>query len=115
MHREAGTLKKSQILPVFALAASLANGFGCAARSPAMHAVAIRNFTYVAPTITAQAGDTIAWVNEDAVPHTATTVGVFDSGGIESGNRWQYVTREKGRFSYTCAFHPTMQGTIVVE
>jgi plastocyanin len=86
-----------------------------AVRKPEVHRVAMRGMQFVPAEVTAAAGDTIVWVNEDIVPHTATAAGVFDSGKIESKAEWRVVVEQKGVVAYTCAFHPMMKATIAVR
>jgi len=89
---------------------------GCTAEEPAMHRVAIRGFQYAPDTVSVRSGDTVTWINEDIVPHTATAKdeGV-DSGAIEATKSWQLVAKDPGTIQYVCAFHPTMKATLVVR
>ena len=59
-------------------------------------------------------GDSVEWINKDPFPHTVTCAGVFDSQSIAEGARWTYRADRRGRFAYTCTFHPNMNGTLVV-
>jgi plastocyanin len=50
------------------------------------------------------------------VIHTVTAEdGSFDSGPIESGQRWARVFSTPGRFPFHCTPHPFMRGEIVVR
>ena len=82
---------------------------------PRSHVVQITGFTYEPARVTAAIGDTLTWVNEDIVPHTATAAGAWDSGMIASKGRWTVVLRAGGRVDYQCALHPSMKGTVVVK
>lgn len=68
-------------------------------------------------TVTVARGDTVVWVNEDLVPHTATSAvaGGFDSHAIAPGASWRYRATALGRYAYACTFHPTMQATLIVK
>ena len=91
-------------------------GGGCTVPKPQVHRVTIRGFQYLPATVTVQEGDTVAWANEDVVPHTATARAQhLDSGSIESAQSWRFVAARKGTYAYECAFHPTMRGTLVVR
>ena len=95
-------------------------GASAAASRPKVRTVAIRAFQYQPATVTVQVGDTLAWTNDDLVPHTATatkgTTGKrFDSGSIDAKAGWRYVAKQKGSYAYVCSFHPTMKGTLVVR
>lgn len=84
--------------------------------APRQHRIAIRAFQYVPARLTVAAGDTVVWINEDAVPHTATAGdGRWDTGGIGAQQSGQIVAGETGEYPYVCAFHLNMTGTLVVE
>lgn len=86
-----------------------------AARKPATHTVTIDAARFSPSDLTVQRGDTIVWLNKDLLAHTATSAeGGFDSKVIQPGKSWKFVARRKGRFAYTCSFHP-MNGTLTVR
>ena len=63
-------------------------------------------------------GDTIIWINRDIVPHTATSdtsPRAIDTGTLAAGDSSRYVAGRAGVYRYTCTFHPTMQGRLVVR
>jgi len=60
-------------------------------------------------------GDTITFVNDDEIAHTATADdGTFDSGTMEPGATFDFTAEKAGTISYLCEFHPGMTGTITV-
>jgi plastocyanin len=67
-------------------------------------------------------GDSVTWVNEDADPHTSTSGpdctpdGDWDSGTMNPGDTFTYVTDEEGTIPYYCTFHCIMGmvGVLVV-
>lgn len=75
----------------------------------------MRGFAFAPARLEIAAGDTVIWINRDVVPHTATVEGSWDSGSIAGSARWQVVPSQQGSTEYTCTFHPTMRGTIVVR
>lgn len=80
------------------------------------HLLVIRGFEYLPGTRTVRSGDTLVWRNEDVVPHTATEERKgLSSGSIAAGEAWTFVARHKGTYRYTCAFHPSMKGTLIVR
>jgi len=97
-----------------ALCALLLAGVASAAQA-ATHVVTIEGMAMKPATLTVKAGDTITWENKDVVPHTVTAPGHFDSKQLDSGKRWTWTARSKGRITYVCTYHPGMQGTVVVE
>lgn len=80
------------------------------------HTVEIRNFAYHPERLEVSPGDTVVWINRDAAPHTATdSQGRWDSGEVGPGGRWIWVAGRVGIFSYRCAYHPSMAGTVDVR
>lgn len=79
--------------------------------------VKIADFAYAPPDLTVAKGTTVDFANEDKTAHTATSKGseAFDSGAIQPGKSAKVTLNQAGTFTYTCAFHPFMKGTIVVE
>ena len=41
--------------------------------------------------------------------------GSFDSGNLAPGESFVFAFEQAGTYSYACAYHPNMQGTVVVE
>jgi hypothetical protein len=77
--------------------------------------VTIQSFAFHPQTITIGAGDTVTWTNRDDAAHTATgTGGSFDTGTLQRGQSGSHTFTSAGRFSYICAIHPSMTGTVVV-
>jgi plastocyanin len=129
MHRKS-SLASDVLVPLAALALIAATGFpshasaGQQASSARVQlkvvTVVIREFKFVPATVTVHAGDTVEWMNDDIVPHTATAEGdgqkpVWDSGPIQTGAKWRYVTRKKRTYNYICTFHPNMEGKLIVQ
>lgn len=78
--------------------------------------VTIENLQFSPAKLTVHRGDRIVWINKDLFPHTVTAEGkVFDSQSIAPNASWTYVARKSGQFPYSCTFHPTMRGTLVVQ
>lgn len=104
-------------LPVEAAAPKAAEKTAKAA--PVVHTVKMKGMVFVPATLTVNVGDTVMWVNEDLVPHTATaTVNgekVFDSGVMMMKDSWKYVATKSGTIPYVCLLHPNMKATLVVR
>lgn len=80
------------------------------------HVVNIVDFRYEPETLEAHVGDTVTFVNKDSAPHTATaTDDSFDSGNLDSGDRWTLKLETTGTFEYLCTYHPDMTGRLVVK
>lgn len=81
----------------------------------ATHTVTIEAMKFQPATLTVQRGDTVVWVNQDVVPHTATAARRFDSKNIAAGQSWRWKAGKVGRHEYLCTYHPGMKGVIEVK
>ena len=98
------------------VAVALGLAAGCTRPVPRSHIVEIRGFAYLPATLEVVPGDTVVWVNRDAVPHTATRDGGgWDSGSIGVEQTWRLVAGPRGSDPYYCTFHPNMRGVVVVR
>ena len=78
-------------------------------------AVTIAHFAFTPQTLTVPAGTSVTWTNQDAVAHTATADdGSWDSGSLAQGSSYTRRFDTPGTYTYHCAIHPYMTGTIVV-
>src|SRR5687768_3958574 len=78
--------------------------------------VIIANLAFDPAAVTVPTGTTVAWTNDDAVPHTVTsTDGAFDSSIFDPGGSFSFTFNEPGSFPYICQLHPQMQGTVTAE
>jgi plastocyanin len=103
---------KSIALAIAAAVALLAATPAPAATATTVH---IKNFQYVPQNVTIHAGDKITFVNDDDEAHTVSaTDKTFDSGGLDTNQKWQYVFKTPGKFNYFCEMHPYMKGTVTV-
>jgi plastocyanin len=103
-------MTRAAVLAALALA-----GCGGGGARPQTHAAEIRAFVYAPDTLTAAPGDTVVWINHDAVPHTATVAGAWDTGEIGTGAAGRIVAGEPGTYAYGCAYHPNMHAVLVVR
>jgi plastocyanin len=77
--------------------------------------VDIADFAFGPNTVTITAGGTVTWTNSDSAPHTATgDGGSFDTGTIDTGGIASISFDTPGTYTYFCAIHPEMTGTVVV-
>jgi plastocyanin len=85
-------------------------------RKPITHTVTIDATSFRPAKLMVRAGDRVVWVNEDILPHTATSrAGGFDSQVIPTGKSWTTTLTARGSFPYACVFHATMTGTVQVR
>jgi plastocyanin len=96
-----------------ALAAGVTASAACGGggRAPERHGIEIRAFVFKPDTQAVRPGDTLVFVNHDAVPHTATAVdGSWDTGTIPANGTKAVAVSAAG--AYRCAIHPTMTGSV---
>ena len=77
--------------------------------------VNIADFKFVAPEVHVTVGGSVTWTNADDQAHTATSSGNFDAGAIDPAQSSTVEFPTAGTFTYVCAFHPFMEGTVVVS
>lgn len=66
-------------------------------------------------SLTVRPGTEVTWEFTGSLPHTVTeTSGAFDSGTLQPGDTFTMTFDEPGQYSYYCALHHAMQGTLVV-
>ncbi len=75
--------------------------------------VNIDKLVFAPASISAKVGDTIQWVNDDVLAHTATVKGDWDV-MIPPKKIVSFVLRKAGDVEYYCRFHPNMKGRIAV-
>jgi plastocyanin len=77
--------------------------------------VEIVEFTYQPDPVTIEEGGKVIWINRDSAPHTATADdGSFDTGTLEEGKLKSETFKQPGKYTYYCAIHPSMHGTVEV-
>jgi glucose/arabinose dehydrogenase/plastocyanin len=71
-----------------------------------------------------EAGQTVTWLNGDAISHTVTSGSgsdsngdeeLFDSKAILAGGSYSKTFDDPGTYDYYCFYHPSMVGEIVVN
>ena len=109
-------MKFARILALGAIVMLVAGVFAMGAAQAADTQVKIDNFTFNPRTITVKAGTTVNWTNADDIPHTVTsTTQAFKSKALDTDDKFSFTFTTPGTFTYFCALHPHMTGTIVVE
>jgi plastocyanin len=77
--------------------------------------VSIIDFAFQPSYVEIPAGGSVSWYNAGGAPHTVTSSsGAFDSGTISPGGGYGVTLTAPGTYTYYCAIHPSMGGTIVV-
>ena len=76
--------------------------------------VEIRNNAFNPAQLHVAPGTTVTFVNNDNVPHTATSDNKLFDLEIPPGSSYPVVLEGEGTVPYHCELHPEMKGTIVV-
>ena len=101
------------------VAACAVTGFGPAnatTLTPKKHTVVIKKFKFIPDRINVRVGDTIEWINQDIVPHTATAdTGGWDTEKLKKGESNSVEVTAEMTGSYFCKFHPKMKGKVIIE
>ncbi len=107
------------LLAALSLGVLLVSPTASAASDSALRAetvVVIEGFSFVPQSVTVNAGDTVRWINNDNTEHTTTSDGPgWDSGTLTPGTSFTHVFATRGAFTYHCAIHPEMTGTVTVR
>lgn len=83
------------------------------AKQGQQHRVVISQFDYSPKILNARQGDTITWLNEDIVPHTATADNLsWDTGEIKPGESNSLLVADTFNTNYFCTYHPMMKASI---
>jgi plastocyanin len=81
--------------------------------------VTIQNFAFSPTPLTVPIGSTVTWTNQDSTSHTTTSddgsAVSWSSPALSKGGTYSVTFTQTGTFTYHCAIHPYMQGTIVVQ
>lgn len=98
---------------------ALAVGLGMARRTehgtPHRHEIEMRSVSFLPGELVVAVGDTVGWRNGDIVRHNAVRPGVFESGELKPGERFDWVPADTGTFTYRCTIHARMRGKVVVK
>lgn len=78
--------------------------------------IRVVNFGFEPAEVAVAVGTTVVWRNDSPTTHTVTAKeGAFDSGLLQSGERFAVELTRPGVFAYWCTLHPEMVGTVIVR
>ncbi len=78
--------------------------------------IIIDQFTFTPQRVTVKAGATVAWANDDDIPHTvASSTKLFKSKALDTSDKFSFTFTTPGVYEYFWSLHPHMTGAIVVE
>jgi plastocyanin len=76
--------------------------------------VVIDKLVFAPIDVNAKVGDTVEWVNKDALAHTATATNNDWNVMIAPKQTGKLVLKKAGTVEYFCKFHPNMKGRVIV-
>jgi plastocyanin len=76
--------------------------------------ITIDKLVFAPVEVTAKVGDTIEWVNNDILAHTATATQKDWDVPIAPKKAGKVLLTKEGAVEYFCRYHPNMKGRIVV-
>jgi len=79
--------------------------------------VAISGMQFQPATIRVKAGEEVTWTNNASMPHTVTSrgYGLLASDRLNRGSTFSHTFEQPGTYSYYCALHPSMAGSVIVD
>jgi plastocyanin len=98
---------------VFALAVMMAAVNAAPAHAETIQIV-MEKLGFSPAEVNASVGDTIEWVNNDILAHTATARNGDWDVAIAAKKTASLVLRKAGAIEYYCRYHPNMTGRIVI-
>lgn len=96
-----------------ALVVSLVLSLSVSARAETFQ-VTIDKLVFMPAEVNAKVGDTIEWINKDALVHTATATNGDWSVNIAPKQTGRQVLNKPGSVDYFCKYHPNMKGRVIV-
>ena len=113
---------------------TIASGSGGGAKTDATATVEVKAFRFQPTPITIEVGETITWINRDAILHTVTSGtpgedlndsgqnanppkpdGLFDEKLDGKEATTEFTFDKAGTYDYYCDIHKGMHGKIIVE
>ncbi len=76
--------------------------------------VTIDKLVFAPAEVNARVGDTIEWVNKDALVHTATATNNDWNVNIPPNQSGRIVLKKGGAVDYFCKYHPNMKGRVAI-
>ena len=95
------------------LVVSVVLGLSVSARAETIQ-ITIDKLVFTPAEVSVKVGDTIEWINKDALLHTATATNGDWNVNIPASQSGQVVMKKPGAADYYCKLHPNMKGRVVV-
>jgi plastocyanin len=98
-----------------AIAFAIVTAGSASAVAPVTVQIPIGAMAFSTAQVSVTVGDTVEWVNNDIVDHTATEKGSAWDVSMAAGKRARAVMKKAGTFDYYCRYHPNMVGRLTVS
>jgi plastocyanin len=82
--------------------------------APKVYTVTVQQLAFAPIPSGLRVGDTIEWVNNDILLHSATAKDNSFDVELQPKAHVRMVLKEAGTFAFFCRYHPGMTGTLVV-
>lgn len=107
--------KQAKIVGIALIAGGIALGT-VAAVAATDHKVMQKGKTFSSKKLTAAAGDSVTFVNDDSVKHNIVVKGTkLNSGVLAPGQEFKALFDKNGKFKVRCGIHPKMKLTVLVK
>lgn len=107
-------MKRLGLTLLTAVAVTLVTFPGAAEAEPRQFTVVMNNMSYGKVPTDAKVGDTIIWVNEDSVEHSATARDRSFDLRLLPGKKGRTVLKKAGNIAVYCIMHPMMRTSLRV-
>lgn len=97
-----------------AAAVFLAGMFVSSACWAKTYQVVVKDMEFSPAHIKISAGDTVEWINKDAVDHSVTAKDKSVDVEIAAHATQHFTFQQAGKLSYFCRYHPNMVGNVDV-
>jgi plastocyanin len=78
--------------------------------------VSVDHNTFIPSEINVAPGTIVAWVNNEAMPHTVVDLNRgFRSKTLVKDAKFSFTFTTAGDYSYLCSIHPNMKGQVTVK
>lgn len=74
----------------------------------------VKSLAFTPAEVTARVGDTIEWVNDDFVAHTATARNGEWDVKLAPHATGRTIVKGSGKVEYYCRYHPNMKGQVTI-
>jgi plastocyanin len=89
---------------------------GATASAAPAAVVHMHDFAFVPETVTVQAGQSVEWINDDAIFHSATAADAsWGSGELDQRRSYLHLFEKPGTYDYYCDDHSYMRARVVVK